>query len=103
MTWNVGKVKPGEVLRITKLVNDHGVEVENDAWGIVLDDEDMMLFAKRERIYGSRGDQSHEGWSSRVCPITWADEDTEIAVADQVPDDMPADFWPLSARLSLER
>jgi hypothetical protein len=97
----MARFKPGEVLRVTKLVNDNDTQIEDDAWGVVLDDEDMMLFIKRERIYGSRGDQSHDGWSSRVCPIGWADEDTQVAAADEVPQDVPADFWALSARLTL--
>ena len=101
MSWHVGTVKPGDVLRITKLVNSNGIQMSDDAWGVVLDDEDMMVFEKREKDW--RIPSSVAGWSSKVCPIDWADEDSKLAVADEVPADVPADFWPLAARLSLER
>lgn len=100
MTWTT-RVRPGDILRVTKLVNDNGIQIEDDGWGIVLDDEDMMLFVHRERDPRANDAQAHEGWSSRVTPINWADEDSEIAAADAVPQDMPADFWPLVARLQL--
>jgi hypothetical protein len=102
MTWTT-RTKPGDVLRITKLVNANGVQIEDDCWGIVLDDEDMMLFVPRTRDPHANKSQAHEGWSSRVCPIDYADEDSEVAVADDVPKDVPDDFWALVARLQLER
>jgi hypothetical protein len=102
MTWKT-RTKPGEVLRITKLVNTNGVEIENDCWGIILDDEDMMLYIRRERDPRANKAQAHEGWSSRVCPIDYADEDSELAKADDIPEDVPADFWPLASQLQLAR
>lgn len=102
MTWHTGTVHAGDVLRITKLVDNWGVDISDDAWGIALDDEDMMVFIKREKP-GHFSKQAVGGWSSQVCPIGWADEDTRAADADDVPKDIPDDFWPLAARLSLER
>lgn len=92
-------MKPGNVLRITKLVDDWGQEISSDAYGIILDDEDMMVFRRTEK--DPRIPTSVSGWASQVCPIGWADEDSETAVADDVPKDIPDDFWPLVARLSL--
>jgi hypothetical protein len=99
MTWKT-ETKPGDVLRITKLTGTFDVEISDDAWAVVLDDEDMMVFIKRER--DPRVLTSVAGWTSQVCPIGYADaETTQIALADEVPEDMPQDFWPLAARLAL--
>jgi hypothetical protein len=100
MSWKT-YTKPGDVLRITKLVNENGIQVEDDAWGIVLDNVDMIVYVKRTRIAGANEKQSFDGWSSRVCAIDWADEDTEIAKAEEVPEDIPPDFWPLTASIQL--
>lgn len=89
----------GSVLRITRLVNDFGTQVSDDAWGIVLDGEDMMVFEKRERDL--RVLTSVTGWISRVCPLGWGDEDFALAKVEDVPADIPPDFWPLAARLTL--
>jgi hypothetical protein len=87
------------VLRITKLVDQWGQEISNDAWGIVLDDEDMMVFRKMEAHPMVK--TSVSGWASQVCPLGYADEDTQVAVADDVPADVPDDFWPLAVSLQL--
>jgi hypothetical protein len=96
-------VKPGQVLKISKMVGEKGDELalgeEGLAWGIVLDDENMMVFCKiDQRGYpGARG----SAWTSRVYPTDWADEESEWADADAVPDDVPPEFWPIAARAAL--
>lgn len=103
MSWKAD-TRPGHILKITKMVNDQGQELglgeDNTVWGIVLDDELMMVYSKlAQRGYpGAKGDN----WVSRVYPIDWADEDSENVEAEAVPDDVPEDFWPLSARVALE-
>lgn len=103
MSWT-SDIKPGQVLEITKMVGDKGDELElgedHKVWGIVLDAENMMVFSKiRQRGYpGAKGDT----WTSRVFPTDWADEDSKWAKADDVPDDVPSEFWTIAARAALD-
>lgn len=102
MTWATD-VKPGQVLKISKMAGDKGDELalgeEGIAWGVVLDDENMMVFCKiDQRGYpGAKG----ASWTSRVYPTNWADEGSEWADADNVPADVPPEFWPIAARAAL--
>jgi hypothetical protein len=102
VTW-AADAKPGQILKITKMVNDHGDELalgeDGEAYGIVLDDENMMVFRKADQ-HGYPGANGAK-WVSRVYPIDWADEDSEWADADRVPQDVPNEFWPIAAQAGL--
>lgn len=104
MSWTAD-VKPGQVLKITKMVGDKGGELDlsedHVVWGIVLDnDNNMMVFSKVDQ----RGYPHAKGakWVSRVVPTDWADEDSQWANADDVPDDVPPEFWTIAARAALD-
>lgn len=103
MSWTVD-VKPGQVLKITKMVGDHGDELalgdDNVAWGIVLDDVSMMVFCKVSQL-GYPGAKGEMIWTSRVYPTDWADEDSERPEADEVAPDVPREFWAISAQAGL--
>jgi hypothetical protein len=104
MAW-AADVKPGQVLKITKMVSDHGGELalgdDHVAWGIVLDDANMMVFTEVDQSGFYRGAPNAARWVSRVYPTEWADEDSEWANADAVPDDVPPEFWSIAAQAAL--
>src|SRR4051812_46821889 len=100
MSWT-SDIKPGQILRITKMVSDKGGELDLDeerpAWGIVLDDENMMVFTEVDQSYKYRGAPNANAWVSRVYPTDWADEESRWADADEVPDNVPPEFWSIAA------
>lgn len=104
MSWTAD-VKPGQVLKITKMVDDRGAELDlgedHTVWGIVLDDESMMVFSKVNQRGYPGAYQAGAKWVSRVYPTDWADENSVWADADEVPDDVPTEFWPIAARAAL--
>lgn len=104
MSWTAD-VKPGQVLKISKMVGDHGDELalgeDGVAWGIVLDDENMMVFCKIDQRGYPGASAAGARWTSRVYPTDWADEESEWADADNVPNDVPPEFWPIAARAAL--
>lgn len=104
MSWKTD-TKPGQILKITKMVSDRGQELDlgedHVTWGIVLDDESMMVFSKVDQR-GYPGAMGKSKWVSRVYPIDWADEDSHWADADEVPEDVPQEFWPIAARCALD-
>jgi hypothetical protein len=64
MAW-AADVKPGQVLKITKMVSDHGGELalgdDHVAWGIVLDDANMMVFTEVDQSGFYRGSADRHG------------------------------------------
>lgn len=103
MSWT-SDVKPGQILKITKMVSDKGGELalgeDHVVWGIVLDNENMMVFSKikQDGLYrNAKGD----AWVSRVLPTDWADEDSQWADSEEVPTDVPPEFWTISAQAAL--
>lgn len=103
MSWTAD-VKPGQVLRITKMIEhySHQMDItdEHPVWGIVLDDETMLVFSKIDQ-HGYPNAKG-ERWVSRVMPTEWADEDSRWAKAEEVPEDVPVEFWPIAARAALD-
>jgi hypothetical protein len=104
MTW-AADCKPGQILKITKMVSDKGGELalgeDNVAWGIVLDNENMMVFTEVDQSGFYRGAPNASRWVSRVYPTDWADEDSVWADADEVPATVPSEFWPIAAQAAL--
>lgn len=92
MSWT-----PGNVL-VVKEIKKFDLPDEG-AFAIVLDEEDAMLFFKAE--CGVGGTRREIGWRSGVEPLADLGDDTRLAGDDEVPDDVPADFWPLSARSAM--
>jgi len=105
MSW-ASDTKPGQILKITKMVNDQGSELDlgedHVVWGIVLDNENMMVFSKVTQRGYPGAYSAGAKWVSRVYPTNWADEDSHWADADEVPDDVPQEFWPIAARSALD-
>jgi hypothetical protein len=100
----IDKTTPGNVLKISKFDESHADELglgedgAEGAYGIVLDDDNMMVFCKiRQRGYpGAKGNS----WTSRVYPIAWAEPEHTERVEDG-PDDLPTEFWPIAAQAAL--
>lgn len=103
MSWTAD-VKPGQVLKISKMVGDKGDELalgeDGVAYGIVLDDANMMVFTKIDQQGFYRG-ASGLSWVSRVYPTDWADEESDWVKDDEVPADIPSEFWPIAAQAAL--
>lgn len=101
-------VRPGQVLRITRmghgentLADELGLGDGHIAYGIVLDAENMMVFTQIEQ-HGYPGAKGGKMWASRVYPTGWCDvQTTEAVEADAVQEDVPPEFWPISARAGL--
>jgi hypothetical protein len=104
MSWTAD-VKPGQVLKITKMVGDKGDELalgeEGVAFGIVLDSDSMMVFTQIDQQGFYRGAPLAHAWVSRVYPTDWADEDSRWLKDDEVPSDVPPEFWSIAAQAAL--
>jgi hypothetical protein len=66
--------------------------VPGDHWAVVMDVTDEFEGMIYTRFNGR--------WSSYYAPIGFNDE-YQLAGEEDVPEDMPADFWPLAARTKL--
>lgn len=95
---------PGNVLKVTVMEDDegqrlgYGVVDAKSVYGIVLDAETVMVFYELEQ-HGYRGANGNK-WVSRVWPLHWIKEPTPIE-SSEVPDDVPSEFWPISAQAGL--
>lgn len=81
--------RPGTVLKVSRDYDKPPYMLEGEHYAVSMGDDDVMIFTKHD-----------SGWNSRVCSLGEGDEVREIK-DEEVPADIPADFWPLVARLQL--
>lgn len=91
------KLKIGDVIVISKFHwNDH-VGIKNGRWAVMIEDGGGTTAYPDGLVY-TRG---HDGkWHTQVMPVG-GDDEFELAGEDDVPADIPDDFWVAAARYKM--